>query len=76
MNFITSVTFYATVQNNHPNKTTIRLRRPMLSPPKQIFIQPLLYKKTTCLTSPAATFLVSKWKTNLYKTSTTRLYTA
>ena len=43
-------------------KTTTRLRRPMLSPPKPIPKQSLLHKTTTCLTRPATTFLVPKMK--------------
>ena len=46
-----------TCSNDHLYKTTTRLRRPMLSPPKQILIRSLLYKTTTCLTRPATTFL-------------------
>ena len=53
--------------NNHFYKTITRLKRPMLSPRKQIFIQPLFYKKTTCLTWPVTTFLVSKWKKTYIK---------
>ena len=34
----------------------------MLSPPKQIPIQLLLYKMTTCLAQPATTFFVSQMK--------------
>ena len=37
-------------------------RRPMLSPSKQIPLQSLLYKTTTCLTRPATFILSSKWK--------------
>ena len=44
------------------HKTTTRLRRPVLSSPKPIPIQSLLYKTTTCLTRPATTFFVSKMK--------------
>ena len=55
-----------TCSNNHLCKTTTRLRRTMLSVPKQIPKQSLLCKTTTCLTWSATTFLVSKW--NLYKT--------
>ena len=42
--------------NDHLCKTTTRLRRPMLNPPKQIPVQSLLYKTTTCLTRPGTTF--------------------
>ena len=51
-----------TCSNDHLCKTTSRLRRPILSPPKQILVQSLLYKTTTCLTRPATTFFVSKIK--------------
>ena len=34
----------------------------MLSLPKQIPVQSLLYKTTTCLTRPVNTFLSTKWK--------------
>ena len=58
----------------NPVQTTTRLRRPMLSPPKPISIQSLLYKMTTCLTQPATIFFVSQMKKNLSKTTTTKLY--
>ena len=45
-----------TCSNDHLCKTTIRLRRPMLSPPKQIPVQLLLHKTTICLTRPTTTF--------------------
>ena len=48
---------------NHLYKTTTHLRWPMLSPPKPIPIQSLLYKMTTCL----ATFFVPQMKKNLSK---------
>ena len=51
-----------TCSNDHLYKTTIRLRRPVLSPSKQIPIQSLLYKTTTCLKRPATTFFVSQMK--------------
>ena len=51
-----------TCLNNHLHKTTTRLRQPVMSPPKQIPIQLLPYKTTTCLTQPATTFLFPKWK--------------
>ena len=51
-----------TCLNDHPCKTTTRLRRPMLSPPKQIAVQSLLYKTTTCLTQTPTIFLTRKWK--------------
>ena len=65
-----------TCSNDHLYKTTTRLRWPMLSPPKQILIQLLLYKMTTCLTQPATTFLSPKWKKTLSKTTTKKLYLA
>ena len=37
------------------SKTT-SVRQPILSPPKQVLVQSLLYKRTTCLMQPAATF--------------------
>ena len=37
-------------------------RPPMLSPTKQIPLQLLLYKTTTCLTRPMTFILSSKWK--------------
>ena len=40
-------------------------QQPMLSRPKQIPIQSLLYKMITCLTRPAITFLSPKWKKTL-----------
>ena len=51
-----------TCSNDHLLKTTNHLRWPMLSPPKPIPIQSLLYKTTTCLTQPVTTFLFPKWK--------------
>ena len=48
--------------NDHPCKTTTRLRRPMLGPPKQIPVQSLVYKTTTCLTRPPPTFFDSQMK--------------
>ena len=60
-----------TCSNNHLYKTTTHLRQPMLSLPKEIPIQSLLYKTTTCLTRPATTFFVSQMKKNCnnhYKT--------
>ena len=61
--------------DNYQNlyKTTTRLRRLMLSPLRQIPIQSLLYKTTTCLTRSATTFLSPKWK-KLSKTVTEKLY--
>ena len=46
----------------------------MMSPPKQITMQSLLYKTTTCLTQPATTFFVSQMKKNLSITATTKIY--
>ena len=65
---IPSLYFYSqTCLNNYLHKTTTRLRRPVLSPPKQIPIQSLLYKTTTGLTQPATTFFLSpKWKKPVY----------
>ena len=57
-------------------QTTTSIRQPVLSLPKQIPIQPLLYKTTTCLTRPATPFFVSQMKKNLSKTTTTKLYPA
>ena len=48
--------------NDHLYKTATRLRRPELSPLKQISIQSLLYQTTTCLTRPATTFPFSQMK--------------
>ena len=50
-----------------PVQTTTSEKRPMLSSPKQIPIQSLLYKTTACLTRPATTFLTSKWKKTCLK---------
>ena len=47
---------------NHLYKMTTCPRRLMLSPPKPIPIHLLLYKMTTCLMQPVATFLSSKWQ--------------
>ena len=56
-------------------KMTTYQRGSMLSPPKRIPIQLLLYEMTTCLTQPATTFVVPKWK-KLFKTATAKLYPA
>ena len=45
-----------TCSNDHLSLTPTCLRRPMLNRSKQIAIQLLLYKMTTCLTWPATTF--------------------
>ena len=42
-------------------------RRLMLSPSKQIPLQSLLYKTTTCLTRPATFILSPKWKKSRLK---------
>ena len=55
---------------------TTCLRQPVLSLPKQIPKQLLLYKTTTCLAQPANTFFVSQVKKNLSKTTATKLYPA
>ena len=47
-------------------KTTTHLRQPMLNPPKQIPLQSLLCKTTTCLTWPATTFWVPNEKKKKY----------
>ena len=65
-----------TCSNDHFHKTPTRLRQPMLSPPKQIPIQSLLYKMTSCLTPRASTFLFSEMKKNLSKTTTAKFYPA
>ena len=65
-----------TCSNNHLYKTTTRLRRPLLSQPKQILIQLLLYKMTTCLTQSATTFFISQMKKYLPKTTATKLHKA
>ena len=48
--------------NNHLCKTTTCIRRPMLSPPKQIPVQLLLYNTTFCLMQPVTLFFVSQMK--------------
>ena len=48
----------------------------MLSPPKQIPLQSLLYKTTTCLTRLATTFFWLANEQKLSKTATTKLYPA
>ena len=59
-----------------PAQTTTSIRQPVLSPPKQIPIQSLLYKTTTCLTRPATTYFVPQMKKNLSKTATAKFYPA
>ena len=56
-----------TCSNDHIYNKTTRLRRPMLSPPKQIPLQLLLYKTTTCLTRPETTFFVFQMKKTCLK---------
>ena len=63
-----------TCSTDHLCKTNSRLRRPMLSQPKQIPI--LLYKTTTCLTRPMTTFFFSQMKKSLSKTTAKKLYPA
>ena len=55
---------------------TACLRQPMLSLPKQILTQILLYKTNSCLTQPATTFFVPQMKKNLSKVATADLYSA
>ena len=43
-------------------QSTNSVRGPMLSLPKWILVQSLLYKTTTCLTRPSTIFLSPKWK--------------
>ena len=50
-----------TCSNDHLYKMTTHQRRPMLSPPKQILIQSLLYRTTTCLMQPAKKLVVQNW---------------
>ena len=57
-------------------QTITSIRRPILSPPKQIPIQSLLYKTTTYQMRPATTFFVSQMKRNLSKTTTLKFYLA
>ena len=65
-----TIKYSQTCSSDNLYKTTPHLRRPTLSPPKQIPIQLYLYKTTTCLTRPATTFLSPKWKKSLSKTTT------
>ena len=67
------ILYSQTCSNDHLYKMTTDLRQPMLSLPKQIPIQSLLQKMTTCLTQPATTFFLSQMKkksvyNNHYKT--------
>ena len=66
------VIYSQTCSNNHLYKTTTRLGRPMLTPPKPIPMESLLYKTTTCLTQPATTLFVPEMKKP--KTTTAKLY--
>ena len=70
MSYVSSITV-------KPAQTTTSTRRPIVSLPKQIPIQSLLYKTTTCLTRSATTCLSHKWKKKkLSKTATAKLYPA
>ena len=51
-----SIIYSQTYSNDHLYKMSTRLRLPVLSPHKQIPIQSLLHKMTTCLTRPATTY--------------------
>ena len=64
------------VQTTNLYMKATHLGQPILSPPKQIPLQLLLYKMNTCLMQPATTFFVSKIKKNLSKINTTELYLA
>ena len=55
-------------------QTTSSVRLPMLSPPKQIPIQSLLYKLTAYLMQTATTFFDFQMKKSLSKTTTKKLY--
>ena len=59
--------YIQTCSNDHFHKMTTRLRQPVLSPPKPITIQQLVYKTTNCPTRPTTTFLFPKWKKNCLK---------
>ena len=50
-----------TCSNDHLYKMITRLRRPMVSSPKQISVQSILYKMTTYLTRLATIFWSLKW---------------
>ena len=60
--------------NGHLCKTTTRLRRSLLSLPKQTLIHSWLYKMITCLTRPATTFLRLPNEKNLPKSTTMKTY--
>ena len=55
---------------------TSSVKLPVLSPPKQIHVQLLLYKTTACLMRTATTFFDFQMKKSLSKTTTTKLYAA
>ena len=69
VNIWTQLTERITVK---PVQTATSVKRPMSSLPKQILVQSLLYKTTTCLTQPVTTFLNPNEKkpvqNNNYKT--------
>ena len=67
---------HQTCSDDHPCKTTTRLRLPMPSPPQRIPAQSLLYKTTACLTRPATTFFVPQMRKSLSKTTTIELVPA
>ena len=69
------VSYYSqTCSNHHIYKTTNCLRPPMLSAPKPIPIQSLLYKTTTCLMRPGTTFFCPPSEKSLSKTATAKFY--
>ena len=55
-----------TCSNYQLFKSTTHLRQPILSPPKQITIQLLLYKTTSCATQPMTNFASQIKKTVVY----------
>ena len=67
MNRLLKLNYSQTCSHEHLYKMTSHLRRLMLSPPKQISIQSLLYKTNTCLTRAATTFFVSQMKKTCLK---------
>ena len=72
LSFLYIIKFYSqTCLYDYLYKTTTRLRRPMMSPPRPVPIE-CLYKTTTCLTRPATTFFVPQMKKNLFKTTTAK----
>ena len=70
---VTALLIHAVRLQSNLQKRPLRLRQPVLSLPKQIPIQLLLCKTTTCLVRSATTFLSPKRKKNLSKTTTTQL---